>query len=370
MLSPMPLQLLVIEDSQLDYEMLVARLALQGVQAEGLRVETAEQLHEALAHKTWDLVVSDHHLPGFSSSEAFEIVSALAEAPPFIIVSGVIGEDTAVEAMRRGVDDYLVKSRLARLGMAVRNALGASRVRREKAAAEARLLESQQQLGNLSARLQTVIDEERTAIAREIHDDVGGTLTAVKLDLEIIERQAPPAQAERARRALQTLAQAAQATQRIMRNLHPPILDAGLIAALEWQVRQFRERTEIGVRFSCNVASVQADPRVAMAVYRTLQEALTNITKHASGANQVSVDVHHGTGLLSMEVSDNGCGFDGADLRKPGSLGLRGLGERARAVDGRVDISSARGRTTLLLWVPLADPAPQVPAHSNEALAA
>ncbi|MGE0330463.1 MAG: histidine kinase [Ramlibacter sp.] len=353
----MLLQLLVIEDSRLDYEMLVARLALQGVQAAAARVETAAELQAALARQPWDLVISDHHLPGFSSSEAFEIVSALAEAPPFIIVSGVIGEDTAVEAMRRGVDDYLVKSRLARLGMAVRNALGAARARREKATAEARLLESQQQLGNLSARLQTVIDEERTAIAREIHDDVGGTLTAVKLDLEIIERQAPPAQAERARRALQTLAQAAQATQRIMRNLHPPILDAGLIAALEWQVREFRERTEIGVRFSCNVASVQTDPRVAMAVYRTLQEALTNITKHATGANQVSVDVHHGAGLLSMEVSDNGRGFDGADLRKPGSLGLRGLGERARAVDGRVDISSARGRTTLLLWVPLAEDA-------------
>ena len=368
----MALQLLVIEDSQLDYEMLVARLALQGVQAEGLRVETAAELHAALALKAWDLVVSDHHLPGFSSSEAFEIVSALPEAPPFIIVSGVIGEDTAVEAMRRGVDDYLVKSRMARLGMAVRNALRASQVRREKAAAEARLHESQQQLGNLSARLQTVIDEERTAIAREIHDDVGGTLTAVKLDLEIIERQVPGPQAERARRALQTLAQAAQATQRIMRNLHPPILDAGLIAALEWQVRQFRERTEIGVRFSCNVTAVQTDPRVAMAVYRTLQEALTNITKHAAGVNQVSVDVHHGTGLLSMEVSDNGCGFDSADLRKPGSLGLRGLGERARAVDGRVDISSARGHTTLLLWVPLQEQATEqaLPEQTLERLAA
>ncbi len=366
----MALQLLAIEDSQLDYEMLVARLALQGVQAQAMRVESSTELRAALAQKPWDLVVSDHHLPGFSSSEAFEIVRALSDPPPFIIVSGVIGEDTAVEAMRRGVDDYLVKSRLARLGMAVRNALSAARVRREKATAEARLLESQQQLGNLSARLQTVIDEERTAIAREIHDEVGGAITAVKLDLEIIERQAPGPQAERARRALQTLAHAAVATQRIMRNLHPPILDAGLIAALEWQVGQFRERTEIGVRFSCNVTSVQADARVAMTVYRTLQEALTNITKHAAGVNQVSVDVHHGTGLLSMEVSDNGRGFDGADLRKPGSLGLRGLGERARAVNGHVDISSARGRTTLLLSVPLADPGEQAPAPTDEALTA
>lgn len=348
----MPLHLLVIEDSPLDYEMLVARLALHGVQVAGLRVETADELRAALDRQTWDIIISDHHLPGFSSSEAFDIVNARPDRPPFIIVSGVMGEESAVEAMRRGVDDYLIKGRLARLGMAVRNALEASRVRRDKAAAEARLRESQQQLANLSTRLQTAIDEERVAIAREIHDDIGGSLTAVKLDLEVIERQAGGPQAERARRALQTLAQAAQASQRIMRNLHPPILDAGLVAALEWQVREFRERCEIGVRFTSNVTAVQVETRVAMAVYRTLQEALTNITKHAD-AKQVSVDVHCGGGILSMEVCDNGRGFDGADLRKPGSLGLRGLAERARAVDGRVDITSAHGRTTLLLWVPM-----------------
>ncbi len=364
------LQLLVIEDSPLDYEMLVARLALHGVQASGTRVETAAELHAALDMQAWDLVISDHHLPGFSSSEAFDIVNALPDRPPFIIVSGVMGEDAAVEAMRRGVDDYLIKGRLARLGMAARNALQASRVRREKADAEERLRESQQQLANLSTRLQTAIDEERVAIAREIHDDIGGSLTAVKLDLEVIERQVPGPQAERARRALQTLAQAAQASQRIMRNLHPPILDAGLIAALEWQVREFRERCEIGIRFTTNVTTVQVDTRVAMAVYRTLQEALTNITKHAD-ANQVSVDVHFGAGILSMEVCDNGRGFDGAQLRKPGSLGLRGLAERARAVHGRVDITSSHGRTTLLLWVPLSgeadsgDDAPATPGSSD-----
>ena len=119
------LQLLVIEDSPLDYEMLVARLALHGVQASGTRVETAAELHAALDMQAWDLVISDHHLPGFSSSEAFDIVNALPDRPPFIIVSGVMGEDAAVEAMRRGVDDYLIKGRLARLGMAARNALRA-----------------------------------------------------------------------------------------------------------------------------------------------------------------------------------------------------------------------------------------------------
>ncbi|MBC7381282.1 MAG: response regulator [Burkholderiaceae bacterium] len=347
------MHLLIIEDSVLDYEMLVAELCLQGLAVEAVRVDNAPDLRVALARQPWDLVISDHQLPDFSSSAAFDIVSAMPERPPFIIVSGMIGEEAAVEAMRGGVDDYLIKGRLARLGMAVRNAAAAFAMRREKAEGQLRLEESQQQLSNLSARLQSLIDEERAAISREIHDDVGGTLTALRFDLELLRHELSGAQAERAARALLTLWQAAQASQRIMRNLHPPILDAGLVPALQWQVEQFRERAGVGARFRSNVQTLATGADVAMTVYRTCQEALTNIIKH-SGADQVSVDLHYADGMLSMEVSDNGRGFRTEDLRKPGSLGLRGLAERTRAVNGQVDISSARGRTTLLMWLPLA----------------
>ncbi|WP_298927079.1 response regulator [uncultured Ramlibacter sp.] len=347
---------LVIEDSQLDHEMLMATLALQGVPAHGLRVESALELGEALERQAWDLVICDHHLPGFSGIEAYAMVKALADPPPFIIVSGTIGEETAVEAMRRGVDDYLIKGRLARLGMAVRNAMAASTARREKARAEEQLRESQEQLHELSARLQTLIDEERAAIAREIHDEVGGTLTAMRFDLELLGKQASPALQERLQRALAALAQAAGATQRISRDLHPPILEAGLVAALEWQAGQFQERSGIAMQFRSNVNAVELDRQVAMAVYRTCQEALTNIGKH-SGASKVSIDLHYGDDLISMEICDNGRGLAPSDLRKQGSLGLRGLAERARAVNGHIDITSARGRTTLMLWVPLTEQA-------------
>jgi len=349
------MKLLVIEDSPLDYEVLLAVLAQQGVQVLPDRVESAAQLRSALKRQAWDLVISDHRLPGFSSSEAFELVHSLADPPPFIIVSGQIGEDAAVEAMRRGVDDYLVKGRLARLGMAARNAVVAAHTRRDKAAAESRLRESETQLRNLSAQLQTRIDEERAAIAREIHDEVGGTLTAVRFDLDILERHVPHDQSQRARRASDALVQAMQATQRIMRNLRPSILDAGLIPALEWQVAQFRERSGVGARFTANVADVDVPAEIAMTLYRACQEALTNITKHAQ-ANQVCVDLHRSPGLLSMEITDNGRGMDPDALGKPDSLGLRGLAERARAVHGQVEISSARGQTSLMLWVPLESP--------------
>ncbi|MET0312111.1 MAG: response regulator [Burkholderiaceae bacterium] len=350
-----PLRLLVVEDSPLDYEMLAASLEMQGIATDSLRVDSLDDLLAALSGQAWDVVISDHHLPGFTSKEAFTMVRQLDNPPPFIIVSGVLGEDAAVEAMRDGADDYLLKGRLARLGMAVSNAQAASVLRREKARAEARLKDYQEQLSDLTAHLQTVVDEERASIAREIHDDIGGSLTALKFDLALIGRHADPAQRERAERAIGVLAHAAEASQRIMRNLRPPILDAGLVQALEWQVGQFRERSGMAVAYRSNVTAVDVEPTVAMAVYRTCQEALTNIVKHAAGATAVEVDLHYGDGLLSMEISDNGRGFEAGDLRKPTSFGLRGLAERARKVHGSLDFTSAAGRTTLMLWIPLTE---------------
>jgi signal transduction histidine kinase len=354
------LQLLVIEDAELDYRLLVATLAQQGVPCESRRVESAAQLHEALRERAWDLVISDHCLPGFSSSEAFEIVRSRPEPPPFIIVSGVIGEELAVEAMRRGVDDYLIKGRLLRLGAAVRNALAVGAARREKAQALAQLAESQRELRALSAQLQSRIDQERAAIAREIHDDIGGTLTAVRFDLELAQFEAGEAAAERIRRALGELNGAAQAAQRIMRNLHPAILDAGLAAALRWLVQQFGERHGLTVDFRCNADDAAVAPETAIAVYRACQESLTNVSKHA-GATRVALDLHLGPECLSVEIEDDGRGFDVTARARAGALGLRGMAERVRALGGQLDVSSAPGRTTLMLWIPLTEHA-QVPA--------
>lgn len=351
------MRLLVIEDSALDYELLLATLALQGLPARAERVESAQALRDALAREPWDLVVSDHQLPGFTSGDALAIVREQPEPPPFIIVSGVIGEDLAVEAMHRGADDYLVKGRLARLGPAVRNALAASRARRDQAEAERRLKLSQEQLRNLSQRLQGMLDEERTAIARELHDEVGGTLTAVRYDLGGLRRHVAPGALPRLERAEAALAQAAESAQRIMHGLRPPNLDAGLAAALEWQVRQFRERHDAQVRFESSGHDQDLDEAAAMAVYRTCQEALTNIAKHA-GARQVDVNLHHGSALVTLEISDDGRGLAAGALDKPGSLGLRGLAERARAAGGGLDIGSAAGRTTLMLWLPRRAEAP------------
>lgn len=347
-----PLQLLVVEDSELDYQLLIATLTLQGWANQPLRVDSLPALDEALSSQEWDLVISDHNLPGFTSAQVWEAVSALPRRPPCIIVSGTLGEEAAVAAMQRGVDDYLVKDRLARLGAAVRNALATGVARRERALAKARTEDYQRRLQALSAQLQNGLDAERTRVAREIHDEIGGTLTAVRFDLEHAQADAGPAGAPRIRRALQELSQIQQASQRIVRDLRPPILDAGLVAALQWHTTHWAERHGVPVHFASSQVALDLPPERAMIVYRACQEALTNIAKHA-GATQVGVDLHCGDDLLSLEIQDNGRGFDAVAPAQAHSFGLQGLRERMRAVGGHLEVSSVPGRTTLMLWLPL-----------------
>ena len=127
-------------------------------------------------------------MPGFSGLVALELLKASTRDVPFILVSGEIGEDTAVEAMRHGAADYLQKNHLARLVPALLHAVDAAETRRARVKADRDLVASKQRLHELAQHLQTSVELERAAIAREIHDDVGGSLTALKFDLAWIAR--------------------------------------------------------------------------------------------------------------------------------------------------------------------------------------
>jgi signal transduction histidine kinase len=359
---PKPVRLLHLEDEELDHELVVAYLQRGGLVLQVERVDTQPQFEAALA-QPWDLVISDYHLPGFSGLDALRLLreyeAKSGSGPvPFILVSGQIGEDTAVEAMRNGASDYLLKNNLSRLAVAAESALATAATHRARQSADRELAESRRQLSELAGHLQTSVEAERHAIAREIHDDVGGTLTALKFELDWIRRHAAdPRIAQRASAALDTVTQAIEASQRIMQNLRPAILEQGLVAALQWLTQRFESRTGITCLLrlpDSALPSLQNLPAgVPLAAYRTAQEALTNVGKHA-GATQVVVDLAISGGVLSLEVSDNGRGLASADLAKASSFGIRGLRERAATVGGWIDLSSRGGEgTTLILSVPL-----------------
>ena len=355
------LRVLHLEDSDLDHELALAHLQRAGLVVQARRIESRAEFAAEL-NGDWDLILSDYNLPGFSGLQALEMLRASARLWPFILVSGEIGEDTAVEAMRNGASDYLLKNNLARLAPAMEHAIEAAEARHARAAADEELQASRQRLAELAQHLQTSVEQERSAIAREIHDDVGGSLTALNFDLAWIARHAvsEPVRA-RAQAALDTVTHAIESSQRIMHNLRPAILEQGLVAALQWMAQRHEKRTGIDCDFHTSHDSLQLPAGVPLVAYRTAQEALTNVSKHAQ-ATRVRLDLMLAPDALSLEISDNGRGLHSRDLAKARSFGIRGLQERAATVGGWIDLSSSARGTTLILSIPVASAAKDSPA--------
>lgn len=351
-MSDRRLRVLHIEDSELDHELALAHLRRGGLTVHTRRVESEAAFREAL-DDDWDVILSDYNLPGFSGLTALQILKDSGRLVPFILLSGEIGEDLAVAAMRTGASDYLLKNNLARLVPAMEHAIEANETRLDKAHADRALAASRQHLSELAGHLQTSVERERAAIAREIHDDVGGSLTALKFDLDWIARRAgSPEVLQRVLSAQETVNHAIEASQRIMHNLRPAILEQGLVAALQWMAARFERRSGVMCAFRTSHESLQLPAGVPLVAYRTAQEALTNVSKHAQ-ATRVSVDLSLVGDVLSLEVSDNGRGLSRADLAKARSFGIRGLQERAGTVGGWIDLSSGAAGTTLILSIPL-----------------
>ncbi|WP_077038093.1 histidine kinase [Pelomonas sp. KK5] len=346
------LRILHVEDSELDHQLILAELRRAQIRPEVLRVDTLAGVQQALLEE-WDAVISDYNLPGFSGMVVLDLVKARQQPVPFILVSGEIGEDTAVAAMRTGASDYLLKNNLARLAPALIHAIEAHESERARLDANRELIKSKQQLHELAGHLQTSIEMERAAIAREIHDDVGGTLTALKFDLAWIARHAlDEGVKQRTAAALETVSSAIEASQRIMHNLRPAILEQGLVAAVQWMAARFEKRTGIVTTVRTSHEQMNLPPAVPLVAYRTAQEALTNVSKHAS-ATRVDIELSIDSGVLTLELSDNGQGIAPGALAKARSFGIRGLHERAATVGGWVDLSSSSKGVSLILSVPL-----------------
>ncbi len=223
---------------------------------------------------------------------------------------------------------------------------------------EAEIKRSREQLAELSAHVETVKENERTRIAREIHDDIGGNLTAIKMALALMKRRLPPddaALAEKAAYVDHLVDRTIETVHRISVDLRPGILDFGLVAAIEWQAGEFEKQAGIPCALSTNNREIDLDGDHATALFRIFQEALTNISKHAQ-ASRVAVRLVRSNRSVRLEVADNGKGIENADRMKPKSFGIRGMAERASALGGDLTVGPAPGGGTLVaVRIPMGD---------------
>jgi PAS domain S-box-containing protein len=224
--------------------------------------------------------------------------------------------------------------------------------------AEQELRASSEQLRNLAAHLLSVREEERARISREVHDELGQSLTAVKMDLAWLAGRLPRRNGQMLKRIHSTRQLAdsiIQSIRRISTELRPAVLDLGLAAAVEWQVQEFEARSGIQCKVRLLTREVVAS-NASTAMFRIFQETLTNVARHAK-ATRAEVVLQKQRDRLVLLIHDNGRGFDQADPSLSKSLGLLGMRERAAILGGRVNISSAPGKgTTVTAWIPLPSP--------------
>jgi len=228
--------------------------------------------------------------------------------------------------------------------------LAISRDITERKQAEEEIKRSRDQLRTLSAHLQSLREEERAAIAREIHDELGQALTGLKMDLSWLDKRLPKKEEliEKTQSMLKLVDSTIQTVRKISTELRPGILDdLGIIAAIEWQAKDFENRTGIKCEFQLGQEKVDLDRDRSTAVFRIFQETLTNVVRHAQ-ASKVKIELEVIEGNLLLKVFDNGLGIRERDILNPKSLGLLGMRERAHIFGGEVEIKGKHNEGTMV----------------------
>jgi PAS domain S-box-containing protein len=317
----------------------IARFDLQG------RFIYTNPVTQALLGKPLDKILGkrpDEALPHLDATRAFR--NTLER----IVRTGEATEEEIIMDAAPGTDAARYEARLVperdRQGRLV-SILSIGRDISAKRAAERRLKKSHAQLRQLSSYRETAREEERKRIAREIHDELGQQLTALRMGISLLRLQFGkdhPPLVERVQALMIRVDETIQVVRNVATSLRPAALDMGLTSALEWLASEFSRNTSISCQLKAPSARLELDDERATAAFRVIQESLTNVARH-SRASRVDIRLECGLQQVLIEVHDNGRGFDPKQLTK-GTLGMLGMRERGHMLGGKVTIDSNPGQ--------------------------
>jgi len=350
---------LIVDD---DEPSLVAMQEL--LQTLGARLVTATSGEEALRKvldEDFAAILLDVHMPGIDGFTAAKLIRDRKRSryTPIIFLTAAAPEDivTMFRGYQAGAVDYIVKPVIAEvlrsklsvfIGLHDTNRILNAELA-ERSLIEQRLRASEENLRALAAHLQSVREEERTHIARDIHDELGQALTGLKIDLNGMVKNLNVENAvalqERGRLLAAAIGRIIQSVRRIASGLRPEVLDEiGLSAAVEWQAREFQRRT--GIRCHVSIEEGFSDPEQerATALFRIFQELLTNVARHAN-ATRVNVSLTD-TPHLELVIEDNGRGIRNEEFGSSRALGFLGMRERVQLFGGSIDVKGQDGRGT------------------------
>jgi signal transduction histidine kinase len=351
---PEELNILLVEDVAADADAMEEELRRGGLRFRANRIGTRQEYTRAIEATEPDLVLSDFTLPAFDGLSALRLLREKHPSVPFILVTGPRSEEVAMECVREGASDYILKSNLRRLPAAVTAALARQTAERARARAE-------QTLRSMPRLILNAQEAERRRVARDLHDSVNQILSSAKFRLEALADHLGTRDAVTASEVLKTkeiLARAITEVRRISRNLRPSELDdLGLPAAIRTLGGEFGERTGIKVTLHLPTAAPALPDEVELNIYRILQEALTNVERHAH-ARHAEITLRLTQRRLRVTIRDDGTGFlpgrtSRSSTARPG-MGLADMRERATHLGGHCEIHTELGRgTEIVIEVPL-----------------
>jgi signal transduction histidine kinase len=274
------------------------------------------------------------------------LYSTLDSALPWVaLLAGTTGT-----ALLYALFQTLSSSRRRAIGMA-------EEMTGELRASEAKLQKTNDNLRRLAAHAESIKESERKRIAREIHDDLGQNLLALRIEVDLLASRTGrhPRLNARTRWMLEQIDAAVKSVRQIINDLRPNVLDLGLTAAVDWQIAEFQRRTGLSCELVAHNHDLHVSDRCATTLFRILQESLTNVSRHAR-ATKVRVELAVDRESISMTVSDNGVGLTSAGGQKPGSFGLVGIEERVRILGGKCIITGEpHAGTTVHVSIPAAN---------------
>ncbi|MDD5404859.1 MAG: response regulator [Sulfuricella sp.] len=354
-----PGEILIVEDTLASLQLLSDLLTQAGYAVR--QAQDGEMALLSARQRPPELVLLDIRMPGING---YEVCRQLKADPrtrdvPVIFLSALHETENKVQGFRLGAVDFIAKPYqpdevLARVRTHIelrRLQTGLEQRVRERTTdyeqSERKLQQSWQQLQELTGFLQTVREEERTRIAREIHDELGQALTALRIDLAWLGSRyagGEPRIAEKLLSAHQLVVRTLDAVRRISEDLRPGMLDdLGLAAAIENHVAKFTEHAGIPCTLSMNREEFEVGDSMATAIFRLTQEALTNVARHAA-AHSVAVEILDDGAAIHVTVQDDGCGLAPPADRK--TFGLLGMRERVKMFGGKFEMASVPGKGT------------------------
>lgn len=361
--DPLSARILLVDDDAAAIVLMTRILRAHGYAEPATATDPREVPALCRAHE-FDLILLDLNMPHMDGVQLMErlIAEFDGDVAPVLVVTAQDDHGRRLCALGAGASDYVTKpfqfdELLARVGNLIRMRMYQNAIRKRNRTLEElvrertdELLRSRQEIRELAAHNEQVREAERARIAREIHDELGQYLTALSLDVSILEmRFCPtvPALAQQAESMRKLVDRTISIVRSVAGQLRPAAMNLGLEAAAEWLVGEFRARTGVACTLSMPAARIPLDEESATTVFRILQESLTNVARHAS-ARHVEVSLQMDAGHLVVQVRDDGRGFEDSTISGRTTFGLMGMRERAIILGGEAHLSSVPGEGTVV----------------------